>query len=82
MKLFGFIFIYENLHFILIFIILSIPFYIMFYKSKNSEFNSEKVNRINKKNLFLNRIDIIGNKVYIIIFIILSKIVYLVRFLF
>lgn len=82
MKLLDFVFIYENLHFILIFIILSIPFYVMFYKTKNSKFDSEKVNESNTKNLFLNRIDIIGNKVYIIISIILSIIVYLLKFLF
>lgn len=82
MKLLDFVFIFENLHFILIFIILSIPFYIFFYKSKNAEFNPKEIDEINKKNLFLNRIGIIGNKVYIIIFIILSIIVYLLKFLF
>ncbi len=78
MKILEFGFIYENIWLIVGFIILSIPFYIWFYKSNNTNVDFKKIDAVNKKNLYLNRIDIIGNKVFIIISIVLSIIISLI----
>lgn len=66
------IFIFNNLWYIIGFIIISIPFYILFYKLNGHKLNFKNFDDVNKKNLYLNRIDIIGNKVYIIIAILLA----------
>jgi len=63
----GFLFLLHNIWYILGFIILSIPFYIWFYKSHNVDLDFKKQKKVSKKSLYLNRIDIIENKVYILI---------------
>lgn len=64
----GLILIYDNIGIILLISVISIVFFIWFEKNnKKEEFYSQK--EVNKKNLYLNRIDIIGNKVGTIILI-------------
>ena len=79
MKLDSFILIYENIFLIIGFVILTKPFYIWFYKYKKSDSGLNKQEKISKKNIYLNRIDIIENKVYIVIGIVLSLILIIIR---
>ena len=66
--------IYENFWLISSVMIIIIIFFII-YEKKNKKVESYSPEQINKKNLYLNRIDIIGNKVGIIILLCLIIIV-------
>lgn len=73
----GLIIIYNNLWMIILTIVFIIIFFIIFEKYNNKKEISEEISQkeINKKNLYLNRIDIIGNKVGIV-FIVLVLIIF------
>jgi hypothetical protein len=75
----GFLFLIDNIWYILGFIVLSIPFYIWFYRTQNSDLDFDKQNKVSKKSLFLNRIDIIGNKVYILIGLVFAILIGIVK---
>lgn len=73
----GLIIIYNNLWMIILTIVFSIIFFIIFEKYNTTKEISEEISQkeIDKKNLYLNRIDIIGNKVGIV-FIVLVLIIF------
>lgn len=69
----GLIIICNNLWIIILTIVFGIIFFIIFEKYNNTKEISEEISQkeINKKNLYLNRIDIIGNKVGIVFIMII-----------
>jgi hypothetical protein len=77
----GLSFLIEYIWYIFGFIILSIPFYIWFYKYVKPDVDFSKSEEVNKKNLYLNRIDIIENKVFIIIGLFIALIIGAIRLL-
>ena len=66
-----FIIIYNNFLAIFFLIVLIVVFLYFFDKGENDKKESYTQKEISKKNLYLNRIDIIGNKVQVIFILIL-----------
>ncbi|MDD2887132.1 MAG: hypothetical protein PHY66_04980 [Aliarcobacter sp.] len=78
MQVNGLTILINNFEIILSVIIVSIIFFILYEKYNSKEINKDKnfsQKEISKKNLYLNRIDIIGNKVGTIFFLIILTIV-------
>lgn len=81
----GLMLLIDNFTYILLFIVISIIFLILYnkYFNKEEKEDNEKFNQreISTKNLYLNRIDIIGNKIGTIFVIIILIIVGIIFFL-
>ncbi len=76
----GLMLLIDNFTYILLFMLISIIFLILYNKYFNKEDNEKFTQReISTKNLYLNRIDIIGNKIgtiFVIIILIIVSIIF------
>ena len=56
---------FEYKEFVFLFIVCSIPFYLIFYKYNKNKLDFNKEEEKNKKLAYSNRVDIIASKVYL-----------------
>jgi hypothetical protein len=71
-------FIYNNYLYIIVYLIIGSILCHNFCKTISKK-QKDNIDKVNKKNLYLNRIDIIDNQIYYIIVLIVTGIIYLVK---